>query len=69
MERLSVRLIWLSLIYRGGSLSVGHPFGATQLTSATSANRLIHEDGQYGQLGSVCSRAHGHAMIVKRYAQ
>ena len=54
----------------GGSLSIGHPFGATGARLlATSANRLIHEDGQYGLIAACAAGAHGHAMIVKRYAQ
>lgn len=33
----------------GGSLSIGHPFGATGIRLATvTANRLIKEDGRYG---------------------
>ena len=33
----------------GGSLSLGHPFGATGVRLAvTAANRLIKEDGQFG---------------------
>lgn len=32
----------------GGSLSIGHPFGATGVRLVTAAaNRLIHEDGRY----------------------
>ena len=54
----------------GGSLSIGHPFGATGARLlTTSANRLIHEDGQYGLIAACAAGAHGHAMIVKRYAQ
>ena len=32
----------------GGSLSIGHPFGATGVRLVTTAaNRLINEDGKY----------------------
>lgn len=32
----------------GGSLSIGHPFGATGVRLVTAAaNRLINEDGKY----------------------
>jgi len=51
----------------GGSLSIGHPFGATgaRLLTTTS-NRLHHEKGTYGLLAACAAGAHGHAMIVKR---
>jgi acetyl-CoA acyltransferase len=48
----------------GGSLSIGHPFGATGVRLATTAaNRLHHENGQFaivaacaaGGLVSLCS--------------
>ena len=33
----------------GGSLSIGHPFGATGVRLVTTtANRLLKEGGQYG---------------------
>jgi len=52
----------------GGSLSIGHPFGATGARLATTtANRLIEEDGRYGLLAACAAGAHGHAMILKRY--
>ena len=51
----------------GGSLSIGHPFGATGVRLVTAAaNRLIHEDGKYalvaacaagGQVGYTRGRA------------
>ena len=51
----------------GGSLSIGHPFGATgaRLVTTTS-NRLHHENGTYGLLAACAAGAHGHAMIIKR---
>jgi acetyl-CoA acyltransferase len=51
----------------GGSLSIGHPFGATggRLVT-TTANRLIAEKGTYGLLAACAAGAHGHAMLIKR---
>lgn len=50
----------------GGSLSIGHPFGATgaRLVTTTS-NRLQKEKGTYGLLAACAAGAHGHAMILK----
>lgn len=51
----------------GGSLSIGHPFGATGARlMTTTANRLIAEDGTYGLLAACAAGAHGHAMIIER---
>ncbi|MGB1206384.1 MAG: acetyl-CoA C-acyltransferase [Chitinophagales bacterium] len=52
----------------GGSLSLGHPFGATGARLVTTAaNRLIHENGTYALIAACAAGAHGHAMILKRY--
>lgn len=52
----------------GGSLSIGHPFGATGgRLVATAVNRLIHENGKYGLVAACAGGAHGHAMILERY--
>jgi acetyl-CoA acetyltransferase len=52
----------------GGSLSIGHPFGATGARiMTTTANRLIQEKGTYGLLAACAAGAHGHAMILKCY--
>lgn len=52
----------------GGSLSIGHPFGATGARlMTTTANRLIKENGKYGLLAACAAGAHGHAMILERY--
>lgn len=52
----------------GGSLSLGHPFGATGLRLInTAANRLQHEGGKYALIAACAAGAHGHAMILKRY--
>jgi acetyl-CoA acyltransferase len=52
----------------GGSLALGHPFGATGARLLnTTANRLIQENGNYGILAACAAGAHGHAMIIKKY--
>jgi len=52
----------------GGSLSIGHPFGATggRLVT-TAANRLIKENGKYALLAACAAGGQAHAMIVERY--
>jgi len=53
----------------GGSLSIGHPFGATGgRIVTTTCNRLQKENGTYGLLAACAAGAHGHAMILKRMA-
>ncbi|KAM9317212.1 LOW QUALITY PROTEIN: trifunctional enzyme subunit beta, mitochondrial-like [Gastrophryne carolinensis] len=54
----------------GGSLSLGHPFGATgcQLVMA-AAHRLKKEGGQYGLVAACAAGEQGHAMIVEAYSQ
>lgn len=53
----------------GGSLSLGHPFGATGARLVTTAaNRLIKENGKYALLAACAAGAHGHAMILERYS-
>jgi len=52
----------------GGSLSIGHPFGATGVRLlTTAANRLIHEDKQFGLIAACAAGGLGHAMVVERY--
>lgn len=54
---------------RGGSLSLGHPFGATGIRLLISAcRRLQHEDGRYGLVSSCAAGGLGHAMILERLA-
>ncbi len=51
----------------GGSLSLGHPFGATGARLVTTAaNRLIKENGKYALLAACAAGAHGHAMVLER---
>nr|XP_058959667.1 trifunctional enzyme subunit beta, mitochondrial-like [Pocillopora verrucosa] len=52
----------------GGSLSIGHPFGATGVRLVTTtANRLLKEGGQYGLVAACAAGGLGHAMVVERY--
>ncbi|XP_052257953.1 trifunctional enzyme subunit beta, mitochondrial-like [Dreissena polymorpha] len=52
----------------GGSLSLGHPFGATGVRLVTTAaNRLIKENGQYALVAACAAGGIGHGMIVERY--
>lgn len=51
----------------GGSLSLGHPFGATGARLVTTAaNRLHKENGKYALLAACAAGAHGHAMILEK---
>ncbi len=52
----------------GGSLSIGHPFGATGVRLVTTAaNRLIRENGRYALIAACAAGGQGHAMIIERY--
>lgn len=52
----------------GGSLSVGHPFGATGVRLiTTAANRLIEENGKYALVAACAAGGQGHAMIIERF--
>ncbi|XP_007422409.1 trifunctional enzyme subunit beta, mitochondrial [Python bivittatus] len=54
----------------GGSLSLGHPFGATGCRLVvTAAHRLKKEGGQYGLVAACAAGGQGHAMIVEFYPQ
>lgn len=54
----------------GGSLSIGHPFGATGVRLiTTAANRLHAEGGQFALIAACAAGGHGHAMIVEKYPQ
>ncbi|MEX0820836.1 MAG: acetyl-CoA C-acyltransferase [Rhodothermales bacterium] len=58
MERLNVH---------GGSLSLGHPFGATGARLVTTAvNRLHAEDGRYAVVAACAAGGLGHAMLIER---
>ena len=50
----------------GGSLSIGHPFGATGVRLATTAaNRLLKEGGKYALIAA-CA-AGGQVMTMNKY--
>ncbi len=52
---------------RGGSLSLGHPFGATGARLVlTTANRLQQEDAELALVASCAAGAVGNAMILER---
>ena len=52
----------------GGSLSIGHPFGATGGRLVTTAsNRLIREDGKYALLTACADGGLAHACILEKY--
>lgn len=52
----------------GGSLSIGHPFGATGVRLAMhTAHRLIKEDGQFGLIAACAAGGQGVGMIIERY--
>jgi len=49
----------------GGSLSLGHPFGATGVRLVTTAaNRLIHEDGTFAMVSACAAGGQGHAIVL-----
>lgn len=51
----------------GGSLSLGHPFGATGTRLVTTAaHRLREEDGQWALVAACAAGGQGHAMLVER---
>jgi len=52
----------------GGSLSIGHPFGATGVRLAMhAANRMIDEDKQTAMISGCAAGGLGTAMIMERY--
>jgi acetyl-CoA acyltransferase len=52
---------------RGGSLSLGHPFGATGVRLVTTAaNRLHEEDGRWALVSACAAGGQGHAMLIER---
>lgn len=51
----------------GGSLSIGHPFGATgSRLVTTAARRLHHEGARYAVVTSCAAGALGHALVLER---
>jgi len=52
----------------GGSLSIGHPFGATGVRLAMhSAHRMIKEDGQFALIAACAAGGQGVGMILERH--
>ena len=52
----------------GGSLSIGHPFGATGVRLLSySTNRLHHEDKKLALMAACAAGGQGVAAIVERY--
>lgn len=51
----------------GGSLSLGHPFGATGVRLVTTAaNRLHREDGTLALVAACAAGGQGHALLLER---
>jgi len=54
----------------GGSLSIGHPFGATGARLLnTAANRLKVEGGKYALIAACAAGGQAHSCIVERYGE
>ena len=54
----------------GGSLSIGHPFGATGVRLAThAAGRLKEEKGQYAVIAACAAGGHGVGMLLEAYGK
>ena len=52
----------------GGSISLGHPFGATGVRLVTTAvHRLHEEDGRYALVAACAAGGQGHALLLERY--
>jgi len=52
----------------GGSLSIGHPFGATGVRLlTTAANRLEKEGGKYALVAACAAGGQGTAMLLEKY--
>uniref|UniRef100_A0A2I3GYB0 Hydroxyacyl-CoA dehydrogenase trifunctional multienzyme complex subunit beta n=1 Tax=Nomascus leucogenys TaxID=61853 RepID=A0A2I3GYB0_NOMLE len=68
-RKTKVRLLPLEKFNNwGGSMSLGHPFGATGCRLVVAAtNRLRKEGGQYGLAAACAAGGQGHAMIVEAY--
>jgi acetyl-CoA acyltransferase len=53
----------------GGSIAIGHPFGATGARIVTTlSNELRRRDGQFGLLTVCAAGGLGHAMVIERAA-
>ena len=53
---------------KGGSLSIGHPFGATGSRLVTTASRRLQQEGQRFALLAACADGGmGHGCLLERY--
>jgi acetyl-CoA acyltransferase len=53
---------------KGGSLAIGHPFGATGSRLVTTASRRLQDEGQRFALVAACADGGmGHACLLERY--
>ena len=51
----------------GGSLSLGHPFGATGTRLVTTAAHRLHvEDGRWALVAACAAGGQGHALLLER---
>lgn len=54
---------------RGGSLSIGHPFGATGTRLLTwASDRLKHDDKQFAIVTACAAGGQATAMLLERHA-
>lgn len=54
----------------GGSLSLGHPFGATGIRLlAHAVNRLQIEGGKYAVVAACAAGGHGVGMLLESYSK
>lgn len=54
----------------GGSVSLGHPFGATGARLVTTAaHRLEEEDGRFAVVTACAAGGLGHAMLIERIGE
>jgi acetyl-CoA acyltransferase len=69
IDKKAVGTVDMSLMNTlGGSLAIGHPFGATGARLVTTtANRLIREGKRYGLLAACADGGLAHAAIIERY--
>ena len=53
---------------QGGSLSLGHPFGATGARLVTTAaNRLQRDGGRFALIAACADGGIGHSCLLERY--
>lgn len=53
---------------KGGSLAIGHPFGATGARLVTTASRRLQDEGErFAILAACADGGMGHACLLERY--